>query len=90
MNNNSSKFDICDSLEEYAAILKKQGSLVGEVLALQGRGYDVSSLEAKIQELEYEAADVSSEIVQAFVDMRKGVYNDTDEPEQVVCRWCLK
>jgi uncharacterized protein involved in exopolysaccharide biosynthesis len=62
----TSKFDIRDSLEEYAAILKKQGSLVGEVLALQGRGYDVSSLEAKIQALDAKAAAVSSAIVQAF------------------------
>jgi hypothetical protein len=90
MNNNSSKFDICGALEAYADILKAQGALTGAVESLREHGYNVTSLEAQIQELEFEAADVSSEIVQAFVDMRKGVYNDTDEPEQDVCRWCLK
>lgn len=70
-NNTSSKFDICDSLEAYADILKKQGALIGEVESLRDRGYNVTSLEAQIQELEFEAAEVSSEIVQAFVNMRK-------------------
>ena len=62
----ASKFDIRDALEAYAAILKAQGRLVGEVLDRRDRGYDVSSLEAKIQALEAKAAAASSAIVQAF------------------------
>jgi hypothetical protein len=70
-NDTSPKFDICGALEAYADILKAQGALTGAVESLREHGYNVTSLEAQIQSLEYEAADVSSEIVQAFVDMRK-------------------
>jgi len=78
MENNTSapQFDICDSLDEYADIRKQQGELTGqlEILRAAGQtGYAVDSLEAQIQQLEFDAAAVSSEIVQTFVEMRKRI-----------------
>jgi hypothetical protein len=75
-NTNIPQFDICDSLDEYTDIRKQQGELTGrlEILRAVGQtGYAVDSLEAQIQKLEFEAAAVSSEIVQTFVEMRKRI-----------------
>lgn len=79
MDNNTPaapKFDICDSMDEYSDIRKQQGELTGqlEILRAAGQtGYAVDSLEAQIQQLEFDAAAVSSEIVQTFVEMRKRI-----------------
>jgi len=75
--------NICDLLEEYADILKSQGALIGAVGSLSERGYNVSSLEAQIQELEFEAAEVSSQIVQAFVDAKKNTVREVNREAEM-------
>ena len=75
-NTSAPKFDICDSMDEYTDIRKQQGALADRLethRAAGKTGYMVDSLEAQIQKLEFEAAVVSSEIVQTFVEMRKHI-----------------
>ena len=58
-NNTDYKFDICDSLDELDDIRKTQGALETSI-----------GMDEKIQKLEFDAAAITSEIVQHFVDMR--------------------
>ena len=76
-NTSAPKFDICDSMDEYTDIRKQQGALADTLTRLNlvwtPTSYVVSSIEAQIQQLEFDAAAVSSEIVQTFVEMRKRI-----------------
>lgn len=75
-NTSAPKFDICDSLDEYTDIRKRQGALADQFENLRSAGqtgYAVDSLADAIQNLEFQAAAVSSEIVQTFVEMRKRI-----------------
>lgn len=55
-------FDICEALDELTNIRRQQASIMS-----------VYAQSDMIQSLEYQAAEIQGNIVQAFVDMRKQI-----------------
>ena len=75
---NTPKFDICDSLDELKDIHERQVMIKAAHATIISTGKFkgdavLQPLEAEMDSLEFDAAAVSSEIVQTFVDMRKRI-----------------
>ena len=72
--------NICDSLEELNEIREIQSIIRQSVTALKTDRtdsdtvrYTIASLNREAQDLEYDAAEIESTIVQAFVNLQKRV-----------------
>jgi len=72
--NNAPQLDICDSLDELSDIRKEQGRLRAALAVLSGEENEATALiAAKLQELEFEVANIGCEIIGQFMEMRKRI-----------------
>jgi hypothetical protein len=76
-NDTSPKFDICDSLDELSDVRKQQAVLKDILARMKSPGLEncgceivISTIEAEISKMEFEAAAIGCEIIGEFMTMR--------------------